>query len=172
MAYEGELLDSCGVINIDFSNVTLVAVSGSGPNVCGHLLLRVNSNGGYYFHAATGDQLGGLKGYPKYMTEIGFQKYLKENNKSVLQQIPLQLPNPNGSFLYLEDLMSKRWTWAVLPNNCVAFVEEIIAAGGANWASISNCPAAATAPSLTNQIQDFLTRAHTQIYNLYSVPGF
>lgn len=172
MAYEGELLDSCGVINIDFSRVTIVAVSGSGPNVCGHLLLRVDSGGGYYFHAATGDQWGGMKGYPRYMTETGFQKYLKDNGKTVLRQIPLTLPNPNGAFLYLEDLMSKRWTWVVLPNNCVAFVEEIIQAGGADWSSMSNCPSIATTPTISNQIQDFLIRAQSEFLRYSGAPGF
>lgn len=172
MAYEGELLDSCGVINIDFSKVTIVAVSGAGPNVCGHLLLRVDSGGGYYFHAATGDQWGGMKGYPRYMTETGFQKYLKDNNKIVLRQIPMTLPNPNGAFQYLEKLMSERWTWLVLPNNCVAFVEEILSAGGATWTSASNCPSIGTAPTISNRIQDFLIRAQAEIYFLGGVPRY
>ncbi len=65
MSYEGELLNACGVIDLDFSRTYVVAVSGSGPNVCGHLLLHVDSHVGYYFHVATGDQLGGVRGYPR-----------------------------------------------------------------------------------------------------------
>ena len=33
MAYEGEILNACGAINIDLSDVYIVAVSGDGPNI-------------------------------------------------------------------------------------------------------------------------------------------
>lgn len=39
MSYSGEILDQCGLIQIDCSQVAVVAVSGDGPNICGHLLL-------------------------------------------------------------------------------------------------------------------------------------
>ena len=157
---------------LDFSRSHVVAVSGSGPNVCGHLLLYVDSNGSYYLHAATGDQLGGLRGYPRYMNKEGFERYMKESGKTELKRIPVSIPNPNGAYLYLEELMSKRWNWAVIPNNCVAFVEEIIAAGGGSWASVSNCPAVATSPTITQEIQDFLMKLEGEIYKAYGVPQF
>jgi hypothetical protein len=40
MAYHGEVLDACGVVNLDCTHVTVVGVSGAGPNLCGHLLLK------------------------------------------------------------------------------------------------------------------------------------
>jgi hypothetical protein len=170
MSYEGEILDSCGILDLDFSRVHVIAVSGSGPNFCGHLLLHVDSHGGYYFHVATGDQALGLRGYPRYMNEQGYKRYLKENGKTELKRLPLTLPNPTGALLHMEELLSKRWTWGVLPNNCVAFVEEIIAAGGGAWASASNCPTVATAPTLSHRVQEFIMRVESEIYRQYGVP--
>lgn len=40
MAYEGELLNECGTLHVDLSKIAVVAVSGSGPNVCGHLIVQ------------------------------------------------------------------------------------------------------------------------------------
>src|SRR5690606_18206778 len=115
------------------------AVSGSGPNKCGHLLMGTGARGDMiYFHVAL------VRGYPKYMTEAGYQRYLKENGKSELRRRHLALPDPQAARVYLERLMSETWNWYLLPNNCVAFVEEVIAAGGGTWGSYSNCPAVAT----------------------------
>ncbi len=132
MSYEGELLNACGVIDLDFSRTYVVAVSGSGPNV----------------------------------------RYLKEAGKTELRRLRVDLPKPNDAFLYLERLMSERWNWAVLPNNCVAFAEEIIKEGGGTWASGSNCPTVATAATLSHRIQEFLARLEGEIYGLYGVPRF
>jgi hypothetical protein len=70
MGYDGEVLDQCGLIDIDCSRVAVVAVSGDGPNVCGHLLLYTGrSRWGYYFHVA-----GEWKGHPRYMSETGYRQ--------------------------------------------------------------------------------------------------
>jgi hypothetical protein len=82
MAYEGEVLNMCGVMHTDVSEMSVVVVSGSGINVCGHMLLHIAGGGGYYLHVATGDQWMGARGYPRYMTEEGYQRYLKENDKT------------------------------------------------------------------------------------------
>jgi hypothetical protein len=50
MAYEGDLMDARGLFALDFRKIAVVAVSGSGPNVCGHVILYSEANGGYYFH--------------------------------------------------------------------------------------------------------------------------
>src|SRR5262249_151641 len=81
-----------------------------------------------YFQVATGDQLGGLRGYPRYMTEQGYRQYLREAGKTELRRVRVDIPNPQGAYLYLEQLMSERWIWAVLPNNCVPFCDDAIAA--------------------------------------------
>jgi hypothetical protein len=170
MAYEGEILDMCGIMNPDFSRLSVVVVSGSGPNVCGHMLLYVESGGGYYLHVATGDQLGGVRGYPRYMTESGYRRYLKENNKREIRRLPVSVADPSGAYLHLERLMSERWNWGVLPNNCVAFAEDVISAGGGTWASASNCPTLSTQATISHRIQEFLYRLEGEIYKAYSVP--
>lgn len=173
MAYEGEILNSCGTINIDLSEISVVAVSGDGPNICGHLLLFAPKGGGYYFHVTGDPTASGVKkarGYPMYMSEAGYKKYLKETGKRELRRRPLKLPNPNGAFLYIEGLLAEKWTWAVLPNNCVSFVEEVIAAGGGSWGSYSNCPAVATADSIGSRISQFYQWMESSIYGIYGVP--
>jgi len=165
MAFHGEVLDACGVIDIDCASVTVVAVSGAGPNVCGHLLLHTGpSRGGYYFHIAV------LHGQPHYMSESGYRRYLSEAKKTELRRIPLRLPNPEGARQYLEALMANSWTWLAVPNNCVSFVEEVIRAGGGTWGSFSNCPTVATQDTISQRIERFLGQLQNEIYGLYGIP--
>jgi hypothetical protein len=167
MAYSGEILDQCGLITIDCSRIAVVAVSGDGPNLCGHLLLYTGpGRGGYYFHVAE------FRGAPRYLSESGYQRYLREAGKTELRRRYLSLPNPQGALLYLEGLMAGTWTWLVLPNNCVAFVEEVIRAGGGTWSSYSNCPDLATRDTLAQRITRFLGQLEGEIYRLYGAPGF
>lgn len=167
MAYDGEILNQCGLLNFDCSRVAVVAVSGSGPNVCGHLILGTGGGANpLYFHVAV------VHGYPKYMNEPGFQRYLKENGKSELRRRFLSLPDPQGAALYLENLMANTWTWGALPNNCVAFVEEVIHAGGGDWSSYSNCPTIATADTIGERANRFMGQLENEIYRLYGVPSF
>ena len=165
MAYDGEILDQCGLIEMDCTRVAVVAVSGSGPNLCGHLLIGTGAGGNTnYFHVAE------LRGYPKYMVPAGYTRYLNENGKSEIRRRVLSLPDPDAASMYLEELMANKWTWGVLPNNCVAFVEEVIAAGGGTWSSYSNCPSAATADSIETRANRFLNTLENEIYRLYGVP--
>ena len=165
MGYSGEVLNQCGVLNIDLSRVEVVAVSGDGPNVCGHLLLHGGSpSGGTYYHVAE------WRSYPRYMSEAGYRRYLRESGKRELRRIPLTLPDPQAAERYLENLLSNQWQWAVLPNNCVAFVEEVIQAGGGTWGSYSNCPDLATQDTISTRIQRFLGQLESEIYGLYGVP--
>jgi len=66
--------------------------------------------------------------------------------------------------------MANKWTWLVVPNNCVAFVEEVIKAGGGTWSSYSNCPDVATQDTISVRIQRFLGQLEGEIYHLYGVP--
>jgi hypothetical protein len=68
--------------------------------------------------------------------------------------------------------MANKWTWLVLPNNCVAFVEEVIKAGGGTWSSYTNCPAVATQDTLNERIERFVGHLENGIYKLYGVPIF
>jgi len=173
MVYEGEILNACGIIKADFSNVNVVAVSGDGPNICGHLLIYTPNGGGYYFHV-TGDPagkgLGKLRGFPMYMNDAGYRTYLKDTGKVELRRRPLNLPKPDAAYLYVEGILSQKWTWAVLPHNCVAFVEGVIEAGGGDWSSYSNCPALATADSVSDRINSFYRWMESSIYGVYGVP--
>jgi hypothetical protein len=170
VTYEGEVLNSCGAINIDLSAPYIVAVSGDGPNVCGHLLLFSPKGGGYYFHVvgdAGAKGLSKMVGYPRYMNDAGYRRYLKEAGKSELRRMPVSLPRPNAAFLYIEGLLAEKWTWAVLPHNCVTFVEGVIEAGGGNWGSYSNCPALATADSVSDRINSFYRWMENGVYGVY-----
>ena len=164
MAYHGEVLDQCGLIEIDCSKIAVVAVSGDGPNICGHLLLYTPNRGGYYFHVAE------FHGYPRYMSESGYRRYLREAGKTELRRRYLSLPNAVGALLYLEGLMANTWTWGGIPNNCVSFVEEVIRAGGGTWSSYSNCPDVATQDTISGRIQRFLGQMESEIYQLYGLP--
>jgi hypothetical protein len=165
MAYAGEVLNQCGLISVDLSSVTLVAVSGDGPNVCGHLLLQAgNGAGGIYFHVAE------FHGPPRYMTADGYQRYLREAGKMELRRVALSLPNPQGAMMFLEKIMSEDWLWLALPNNCVTFVEEVIKAGGGKWSSMSNCPSVATQETLAFRAQQLLMELENSIYRAYGVP--
>ena len=119
-----------------------------------------------YFHVAE------VYGVPRYMSEQGFQRYLKENGKTEIRRRYIELPNPEGANLYLENLLANTWTWLVLPNNCVAFVEEVIHAGGGTWSSYSNCPTIATQDSIGERANRFMSQFESEIYRMYGVPSF
>lgn len=172
MPYEGEILNACGVVTVDLDDVNVVAVSGDSINLCGHLLLYTPSGGGTYFHV-TGDPnasgVSRLRGYPMYMNDTGYRRYLKETGKRELRRRALSLPNPSGAYLYLENLLSEKWTWAVLPHNCVSFVEAVIDAGGGDWGSYSNCPALATSDSINDRIGRFYQWMESGVYGVYGL---
>ena len=168
MTFEGNALDACGVVDINCTVTYIVAVSGDGPNICGHMLLYAGprNGAGYYY------QVAGIYGYPRYMDEGGYRQYLREANKVELRRVKVSLPDPAGAQAYLEQLLSGKWTWLVVPNNCVAFVEKVLQAGGLNWGSYSNCPAIATAPTVSERLQSFYNSMEKSVYQLYGVPQF
>lgn len=147
MGYAGErmLLNQVGAC--DFSRAHAIVVSGDGPNVCGHMLLNTGGRGGMYFHVSE------VYDYPKYMVEEGYQCYLRENEKEELGRFWVKLTDPEASRAKLEELLTEKWLWAVLPNNCVAFVETVFQAGGADFSSSTNCPAVLPAQ---RQLEDFV----------------
>jgi len=174
MAYEGEILLACGLVQPDFTDTYVVAVSGDGPNVCGHLLVY-DARGGYYFHAVGdpgGSGLGKTLGYPMYMDDAGYRRYLSTTGKTELRRRRISLPNPAGAREFVENRLADTWLWGVLPHNCVAFVEAVIAAGGGSWGSYSNCPAIAVADSPGERINRFYNWLESGVYDLYGVPRF
>ena len=175
MPYEGDVMTACGLVRFDFSSTYIVAVSGDGPNVCGHLLVHSSAGGGLYFHVIgdpDGKYLGKVRGYPRYMNDANYRRYLKENRKRELRRRSVRLKNPQGAADYVEAALAEKWTWGVLPNNCVAFVESVIEAGQGEWSSYTNCPTAATADTVMERLQQFYSNMDAGIRRLYGVPGY
>lgn len=125
MAYEGEYLMSCPAKMFKFGKTYVVIVTGVWWNKNGHMLLNTGGPGGTYF------QVGGeLDGIPRFMNEAQFQRYLKENNKTIVTVRRVNIPQPEKSQLKLEEILSRRWFWGGVIHNCESLVEEIIMAGG------------------------------------------
>ena|SRR5215475_7485689 len=124
MAYEGEYLLYCPVNPFDLGHANAVVVSGDWPNTWGHMLLNTGGIGGMYF------QVAGVHAVPRYLTEEGYRRYLKETGKTELRRFPVYIKNPDAAMSKLEELLAKPWSWWVVRHNCETFVEEIIMAGG------------------------------------------
>lgn len=132
--YDGDILTYCDPGLVDFSRVQAIVVSG--VTTCGHMLINTGGLHGWYFHVAR------FRSYPRFMGYLGFLRYLKENKKRVLVRRSVSVTDPSAAALKLEELTAAKWTWGILPHNCVSFVEEILQAGGADFGLISNCPVA------------------------------
>jgi hypothetical protein len=125
MAYEGELMMSCPAQMFKFGRTYAVIVSGAKLNPYGHMLLNTGGPGGTYF------QVSGAHDEPRIMNEQQFQRYLKENNKTIVTVSPIEIPEPEKAQLKLEELLSRKWRWLGVVHNCETMVEEIVMAGGA-----------------------------------------
>jgi hypothetical protein len=112
----------------------VIIVSGSALNPCGHMLLNTGGFGGSYFH------IGEVAGFPYSMNQAGYERYLLENNKIEISRTMVSISKPDAAKRKLSELLSNRWIWGVVPNNCVHFVEEVLQAGGSNFNLKSNCP--------------------------------
>lgn len=132
MPYEGEVMHRCVLRPFDFRSTYVVVVSGDGINFCGHMILHA---GAFYFHVA------GFDDPPRYMLADGFTRYLKETGKHEIRRTFVKVPNPLGAHQKLEELLATKWMWLVLPHNCAAFCEDVLAAGGSKAGLYSNCPA-------------------------------
>ena len=135
MAYEGDEMIACPQTPYSFQETYAVVVSGDGPNVCGHLMLRVGLDGNEtYLHVA------GVYKRPRQMDAAGYQLYLKETGKHEIRRFRVSITKPDEAMRKLEILLSVRWLWGLLPNNCADFVENIVAAGGSTAGLYFNCP--------------------------------
>jgi hypothetical protein len=134
--YHGDVMERCLGDAAAFAKAAAVVVSGAPWNPCGHMLLNVGGCGGWYFHIAE------VQGLPRAMGALGFQRYLRENAKREVGRVAVPLKEPLRAMARLEQLLVQRWTWFVLPHNCVRFVEVVLQAGGAPAGWWSNCPLA------------------------------
>lgn len=132
--YNGDVLNYSPARSYDFSRSYAVVVSGDTFNPCGHMLLNAGGRGGWYFHIAE------RKGYPRYMGQTGYERYLRENGKTEISRTFVPLRYPQRSMAKLVDLLSMQWSWWLLPNNCASFVEDVLQAGGTSAGLITNCP--------------------------------
>ncbi|OMH33828.1 hypothetical protein [Motiliproteus sp. MSK22-1] len=168
MAYSGSNLKVC--LPLDMTKSYAVIVSGDGINFCGHALLNVGGKGGYYFHVA------GIHDYPKYMRQEEYDKYLIDTKKEEIGRYYKRLAKPQSAYDELVRVMQKKWLWGVLPNNCIAFVEQILQSGGSSFGIFSNCPimhtnkeeVRATTESLRRQLSE---EALIQYFTGGRVPG-
>src|SRR4051812_11054116 len=122
MSYEGEIMVACPG-DIDFTNTWAVVVTGASWNPCGHMLLccGLDSASSWYFHVAGQGvrEALGIWAYPKFMRGDGnFYRYLGDNAKSEIRRLDAEVTDPEGAYGKLEEAMSNKWLWAVLPHNC------------------------------------------------------
>ena len=138
MAFEGAPIKSLSGLQLTHASCELLIVSGSGPNLAGHMLMELPASPGgtkSIFHIA------GLRDYPFWMASADFGKYLKENKKKELGRKHINLPKPGAAETYLAKAIKTKWTWGGIVNNCVSFCEEYIEAGGSTWSMRTNMPA-------------------------------
>ena len=143
MAYEGEQLLECPA-GLSFENTWAVVVSGASWNPCGHMILccGTDSNNSWYCHVAGAGarEVWGVWGYPKFMREEGYFRYLSDNGKKEIRRLDCKIKKADASYQKMTDLMQDKWFWGVLINNCATFVKEIINAGGGDLSVMLNCP--------------------------------
>ncbi len=130
MAYQGESGQHFINFNaLSFTTVEVIVVTGITP--CGHTLLQID---GFYFH------ISGVYDYPKFMNKIQFARYLRENDKTILFTTRRYFKNKKAALKKLKNLLKEKWSWLVIPHNCMSFAEDIVAAGEDDMALITNCP--------------------------------
>ena len=87
-------------------------------------LLNTGGPGGSYF------QVSDVYGDPRFMNEAQFQRYLRENSKTIVTVMRVEIPYPARAQLELEMLLSRKWLWGGVVHNCETLVEKIVMAGG------------------------------------------
>lgn len=132
--YDGATLSKNGnpVRPEDFGHACVVIVSGDGINPCGHALLHVGNS--WYVHVA------GIFHHPRYLSQGLYQHYLTAGGKKEVRRWPVHIPNPQGAYRKLIQLLGERWIFHPTAYNCVVFIEKIVQAGGSDAGMCLNCP--------------------------------
>lgn len=131
--YYGSHVYNCRAQSYEWSNTSVVIVSGWGPNFCGHAMLKVGND---YFHID-----GKFYEFPWHLNTPGFLRYLNVNGKRQRRSDRVRVSDPARAQAKLEELTARKWFWGAVAHNCATFVEEIIQAGGSTAGVYSNCPA-------------------------------
>lgn len=134
--WAGKNLEAHEFPKLDWSQAAFVVISGSSTNPCGHALLYVGGGFGHYFHVP-----GIPRWYdrPFYISGSEFRTYLSRAGKKEVGRKALGIPCPEAAEKRLKELMGRRWTYGILPQNCVSFIQQVAQAGGNFW-NFSNCP--------------------------------
>lgn len=74
------------------------------------------------------------------MNDLGYDRYRQEGKKLELFRRKITISKPQEAQRKLEELSVRPWIWLGIPNNCASYVEDVLRAGGASDASLSNCP--------------------------------
>jgi hypothetical protein len=138
MAYYGEELNHCKAVPFNFHFTYIVIVSGDGWNPCGHSLINTGGPTGFYFHVAA--EPPAYRNRPKYMDADGYARYLQDTGKRELRRQYVPIKKPHAAHAKLDQLLIRKWQFGLVPNNCAAFVEEILRAGGSHTGIYLNCP--------------------------------
>lgn len=171
MAFEGAPIKTLSGLQLTHTSCELLIVSGSGPNLAGHMLMELPARPGgtqSVFH------IGGVLDYPYWMAASDFHRYLKDNGKREIGRKSISLIKPMDAERYLDKAIAKKWPWGMVVNNCVSFCEEYIQAGGSTWSMRTNLPALYDSKRpddfIGNWLSDVYRRADNEIRRLYGVP--
>lgn len=121
--------------SIDFSKASLVLVTGTPPNSCGHVLLYAGN--GHYFHF-NGPS---IFDYPKYLSENEYRSFLRSENKQELLRRKANISFPDKAAFRLLQLLNGKWLTFLVSHNCASFAGEILRAGGDRHSIPDHCPA-------------------------------
>jgi hypothetical protein len=171
MAFEGAPIKTLSGLGLTHKSCELLIVSGSGPNLAGHMLMELPASAGgtkSVFHIA------GLRDFPFWMKSTDYGRYLKDNKKTELGRKYISLPKPADAEKYLNKAIVTKWTWGGIVNNCVSFCEEYIEAGGSKWSMRTNMPTLFNTQrpddAIGNWLSDVYRRADNEIKRLYGFP--
>jgi hypothetical protein len=122
-----------GLVESAFSGdpqAQLVIVSGSGPNVFGHMLLCFDTIKGFYVHVHRAG-----KHKPNVICGAdAFQYYLKKENKTVLDIIEINdMTDKNAAREKLKKRLMNKYFWGAATHNCAEFAATIVQAGGSKY---------------------------------------
>lgn len=157
--YQGRHINMCVKNAFVRGRVEVIIVNGTFPNYCGHALLNVQGYGIVH--------ISGMFKKPYFLAHFEeFHRYLRDNNKTVLDRYNFVLPNPDGASRRFYQLTYEPWRWLGLVHNCATFIRDILAAGGIASFYPANCPDS----RLDEKFQRKYSAVESTIKRTYHVP--
>lgn len=149
MIYPGIPLKDSPVLELDYTNLSVIVIDQESdfrngvidPNPCGHILIRLNEKTEpRYFHVSGLDFRSfqalakSWQKRPLVLNESAFRSHLlKHPNIKVIYQKDYPISDPKKQRLLeimLKTLMSQKWSYDLLYNNCQFFVESLLSQAG------------------------------------------